>query len=104
LSVHRRRDDLELVDEARRQLISRRVRESIAERKRAGTYHGSRPRISPATANTIVDLRRRGWSLRRIAWALDRSGRPPVRGGLWRHSTVRLVLLREAPELLGRRD
>jgi len=88
------------VDETRRQLIAMRTKEAIAERKRAGTYRGPQPFANRETIDVIVGLRRRGWSLRRIARLLSREGRPAARGGPWRHSSVRGVLLREAPELV----
>lgn len=85
------------MDEARRQLIARRTREAIAERKAAGTYH-RRPHVDRSTVEVIVGLHARGWSHRRIARLLTAEGRPTARGGPWRHSSVRKILLREAAD------
>lgn len=52
--------------------------------------------VDQAAVEIIVGLRRRGWSLRRICWLLEREGRPAPRGGrTWRHSSVRKILARE---------
>ena len=85
----------EPVDQARRQLIATRTREAIAERKRAGTYRGPQPTVTPRVARIMVDLRRRGWSLRKIARILEIEGWPAPRGGRWWHTTIRKVLLSE---------
>jgi DNA invertase Pin-like site-specific DNA recombinase len=61
------------VDEARRQLIAERTTQAIAERKLAGTYR-RRPFVDRSTVEIILGLRRRGWSLRRIAALLNLSG------------------------------
>jgi hypothetical protein len=95
LSVLAARENRVPMDEARRQLISQRTREAIAERKRAGTYRGPQALVDRSTVDVIVGLRARGWSLRRIARLLTLEGRPTARGGPWRHSSVRKILLRE---------
>ena len=84
------------MDQARRQLIAERTREAIAERKAAGTYHWPATLVDRDTVELIVGLRSRGWSHRRIARLLTAEGRPTARGGPWRHSSVRKILLREA--------
>jgi DNA invertase Pin-like site-specific DNA recombinase len=42
-------------------------------------------------------LRAEGWSYRGIATRLDREGIRPKRGRRWAHTTVKSILLREAP-------
>lgn len=86
------------MDEARRQLISERTREAIAERKRAGIYRGPPRLVSDDVVEIIVGLRRRGWSLRRIAWLLDAEGRRPPRAERWDPSTIRKLLARETSQ------
>lgn len=85
-----------------REFISRRTRESIAERKAAGMYKGGRllPQarpIAPEIAERIVALSAEGLSSRQIARHLDASGVPTTRGAArWSHTAVLNVLRREA--------
>src|SRR4051794_5853227 len=63
-----------------RERIGTSVKRSIAERRRAGTYTPPRPRVDSMTVKRIVQLRGRGFSLRRIACALTIECRPTPRG------------------------
>lgn len=54
----------------------------------------------PATVVArAVELRKRGWGYHRIAKALDAEGWPTARGGRWSGTTVRSLLITNAPEV-----
>lgn len=78
--------------ELERELISQRTKESIAVKKRNGTYRNNLPEIPPDVERRIVRLAGRGNSHRRIAAMLDAAGVKPVRAERWSHRTVQKVL------------
>lgn len=82
------------VAQVERRIISERQKDSIAERRRAGTYRAPQPQVAPETVKLIKAERRKGKSLRVIARRLDLWGIDSPRGGPWSHTTVVDVLRR----------
>lgn len=79
--------------ELERDLIAERTRDALAALRRQGARLG-RPVLLPVKVRRrIVNLRARGWSLPRIAEALNREGVPCAQGGRqWWPATVAAVL------------
>ncbi|WP_375481981.1 recombinase family protein [uncultured Mycobacterium sp.] len=80
-----------------RRKISERTKEGLAKARKAGKRLGRPPRIDPAVANRIVDMRMRdGLSANAIAAELTRLCVPAPGGGAkWYPTTVRDVFARE---------
>ncbi|HEX9202377.1 MAG TPA: recombinase family protein [Vicinamibacteria bacterium] len=71
------------------------IREGMARARSEGVPLG-RPRAIPRPArDRILKLRAQGLGYQRIADQLNAWRIPTARGGPWRHSTVRAVLLQE---------
>jgi len=75
-----------------RRLIGQRTSEAL-QAKRARGESISRPTVPPKVHRRITRLRRRGWTLQRIADKLNTDGVPTARGGAeWRPSSVASAL------------
>jgi DNA invertase Pin-like site-specific DNA recombinase len=79
-----------------RRKISERTREGLAKARKAGTRLGRPPRIDPAIANRIVQMRMQGLSANAIAAELTKRLVPAPGGGAkWYPTTVRDVFVRQ---------
>lgn len=78
-----------------RELIGQRTRAALAEARAGGTRLGRPRAVAPEVERRIRRRRRAGWTLARIADALQDEGAPTAHGGArWHASTVRAVLAR----------
>jgi DNA invertase Pin-like site-specific DNA recombinase len=85
-----------------RRLISQRTREALAEKRAAGVRLGRPQRLSQATVDRIVRLRRAGASFRAIAVALEAERIPTAGGGKrWHASSISEVCGSQAAKLVG---
>jgi DNA invertase Pin-like site-specific DNA recombinase len=104
---------LAAVAEMERNLIAERIRNVLSWKRRNGKVFGHEPfgfsrdgdSLVPVEAEQkalelILDLRARGYSLRKIARALEARGIPTKRGGRWAAATVRKLLARAEGETL----
>jgi DNA invertase Pin-like site-specific DNA recombinase len=104
---------LAAVAEMERNLIAERIRNVLNWKRRNGKTYGHAPYgyardgddLIPVEAEQralelIVDLRARGYSLRKIARILEARGIPTKRGGKWAAATVRKLLARAEEEVL----
>jgi site-specific DNA recombinase len=107
---------LAAVAEMERNLISERIRNVLSWKRRNGKVFGHEPYgfardgddLVPVEAEQralelIVDLRARGYSLRKIAKTLEARGIPTKRGGRWAAATVRKLLARAEEALCAAR-
>jgi DNA invertase Pin-like site-specific DNA recombinase len=98
---------LAAVAEMERNLIAERIRNVMSWKRRNGKVFGHEPfgfardgdNLVPVEAeqramDLIFELRARGYSLRKIARALEARGIPTKRGGRWAAATVRKLLAR----------
>jgi DNA invertase Pin-like site-specific DNA recombinase len=85
-----------LFAEWERELIGKRQKESIAARKRAGTYKPTPKLISAAAEERIAHLRSEGFGARRIRRQLELEGFEPPQGRVWHLSTVQASMRRSA--------
>ncbi len=75
-------------------MIGARTREAMAVHKANGATFGCPRRTDTATRRRIRDTRAQGWTLQRIANALNRDNIPTPQGGAtWRPSSVRAAAL-----------
>ncbi len=75
-------------------MIGARTREAMAVHKANGATFGCPRRTDTATRRRIRDTRAQGWTLQRIADALNRDEIPTPQGGAtWRPSSVRAAAL-----------
>jgi len=81
------------VAEWERRIIAERTVAALAARKAAGRRLGGPVTLAQDTRNLIADLRAKGMTLQAIADELAHDGVPSARGGQWRPSTVRAVLV-----------
>lgn len=81
------------VAEWERRIIAERTKAALAARKAAGQRLGGPITLSTETRLLIGDLRSQGMTLQAIADRLIDEGVPSARGGLWRPSSVRAVLV-----------
>jgi DNA invertase Pin-like site-specific DNA recombinase len=105
---------LAAVAEMERNLIAERIRNVLGWKRRNGKVFGHEPfgfsrdgdNLVPIEAeqralDLILELRARGYSLRKIARTLEARGIPTKRGGRWAAATVRKLLTRaEEKEIL----
>jgi DNA invertase Pin-like site-specific DNA recombinase len=104
---------LAAVAEMERNLIAERIRNVLNWKRRNGKTYGHAPYgyardgddLIPVEAEQralelIVDLRARGYSLRKIARTLEARGIPTKRGGRWAAATIRKLLARAEEETL----
>jgi DNA invertase Pin-like site-specific DNA recombinase len=79
----------------------RAIREGMARARSEGVHVG-RPRTIPqGTRDRILRLRAQGLGYQTIADELNRFRIPTARGGTWRATTVRAVLLQEQSTASG---
>lgn len=81
------------VAEWERRIVAERTRAALAARKAQGVRLGGPITLAAETRNTIVALRADGMTLQAIADRLTAHGVPTARGGRWRPSSVRAVLV-----------
>jgi hypothetical protein len=80
-----------------RRLIGQRTKDALAVKKRTGVKLGRPVMVDEAVAKRITRERRRGWSLREIADALNDEGVRTAHGGdKWYAPTVKAVLDRSS--------
>jgi DNA invertase Pin-like site-specific DNA recombinase len=102
---------LAAVAEMERNLIAERIRNVMSWKRRNGKIFGHEPfgyarhgdALVPVEAeqrvlDLILELRARGYSLRKIAKTLEARGIPTKRGGRWAAATVRKLLARAEGE------
>lgn len=78
-----------------RRLIGQRTKEALAAKKAQGVRLGRRPEVPADVVRKIRRRRNAGWTLSRIADALNAEGIPTAHGGsAWWPATVRAVLQR----------
>ncbi len=77
-----------------RRLISERIKEALAQKRRDGTLKLTPPRVSEEVARMIVGARERGESYRNIARTLEMRGIPAPGGPRWHHYTIQQVYAR----------
>jgi DNA invertase Pin-like site-specific DNA recombinase len=82
--------------ELERSLIGERQKESIAARKRAGTYRPPPVLMSREVEERIAHLASEGFGARRIARQLELEGFRPPRASRWQPSTVQVAMRRLA--------
>jgi DNA invertase Pin-like site-specific DNA recombinase len=82
--------------ELERNLIADRQRESVAARKRAGTYKSPPVLMSAEVEERIAHLVSEGFGARRIARQLELEGFRPPRASVWQPSTVQVAMRRLA--------
>jgi DNA invertase Pin-like site-specific DNA recombinase len=104
---------LAAVAEMERNLIAERIRNVMSWKRRNGKVFGHPPygfardgddlvpvEAEQRTLELILELRARGYSLRKIARTLEARGIPTKRGGKWAAATVRKLLSRSEEEAL----
>jgi len=104
---------LAAVAEMERNLIAERIRTVLRWKRKNGKVFGHEPfgfsrdgdNLVPDEAEQkalalIIELRARGYSLRKIARTLEARGIPTKRGGKWAAATVRKLLARAEEEAL----
>jgi DNA invertase Pin-like site-specific DNA recombinase len=77
-----------------RRMIGMRTREGLAVKKAQGVILGAPVAIGGDAQAMILDMRRQGLSMAKIADRLNADRVPTARGGAWHASTVRVVLQR----------
>ena len=75
-------------------LMGMRTREGLAVKKAQGVILGAPVAIGGDAQDMILDMRRQGLSMAKIADRLNADQVPTARGGAWHASTVRVVLQR----------
>lgn len=80
--------------EFERAMIGERQKESIAARKRAGTYKSPPVLMGAEVEERILHLASEGFGARRIARQLGLEGYKPPRAAVWQPSTVQVALRR----------
>jgi DNA invertase Pin-like site-specific DNA recombinase len=83
-----------LFAEYEREIMGDRQRESIAARRRAGTYKPTPKQLGDDVEDRIAHLAAEGFGARRIARQLELEGYRPPRAARWQPSTVQVALRR----------
>jgi DNA invertase Pin-like site-specific DNA recombinase len=83
-----------LFAEYEREIMGDRQRESIAARRKAGTYKPTPKQLGDDVEDRIAHLAAEGFGARRIAHQLELEGYRPPRAARWQPSTVQVALRR----------